>query len=183
MTTNGTTPTAPRTIVDAGISIPPLERPRAEDARIPDYIPDITHCDYLSQPFGAPCGAYTSATDGHVLSDDELFLQVIENWNARLSYGVFVPVPIHNMAYDQALAMLLDGLRGTHPEARIENETVRVIYDGGAWFVRIAWLHSPGPDGESFGSNNWTPARGAASAKWRREFDELNKDNPNWPGW
>jgi hypothetical protein len=183
VTTNGTPQPHPATVDFTPLHLDPRQRPRAEDARIPDYIPDITHCDYLSRPFGSPCGAYTSATDGHVLSDDELFAQVVETWNGRLSYGLFVPVPLAHAAYDAACATLLAGLLVTHPEARIERETARVVFDGGAWFVRLAWLHSPGPDGESWGSNNWTPERGAASAKWRREFDELNKDNPNWPGW
>lgn len=177
MTTND-----PIATVDFGISLPPPPLVRPEDARIPAVIPNIRECDYLSQPFANRCGEFTAKEDGHVLTDDELFARVIESWNRSLSYGVFVPVPLPHMAYDQALPILCEAFRDRQ-SIEPERETARVVVDGVPWFIRLAWLHSPGPDGLDFGSNNWTPEKGAASAKWRRDFDEMNKDNPNWPGW
>jgi hypothetical protein len=164
------------------INIPPPVPARAEDARIPDSIPNIYECDYLSQPFANRCGEFTEKSDGHVLTDDELFAQVVDVWNRQLAWSVFVPVPLTHMVYAQVVGVLCEEFTD-RAYVEPDRETARVVVDGVPWFVRVAWLHSPAPDGEAWGSNNWTPEQGAKTAKFRRDFDELNKDNPNWPGW
>jgi hypothetical protein len=182
--TNGhPTPTPfPLTIVDIGLHIPEPTKPRPEDARIPDHIPNIRHCDYLTGLCN-PSGEFTSTADGHALADDELAAMVWNHQSERL-HGCFVPVPLTHMAYNQALREQAEVMREAGMVGvEVYRETARITGNGRTFAVRLAWLHSPGPDGEGFGSNNWTPEKGAESDKCRREFDELNKDNPNWPGW
>jgi hypothetical protein len=142
---------------------------------MPDHIPNIRHCDYLSERM-FPSGVY-HGEDDRLLTDDELDAKFSEG-SAAASGLRFVSVPITHMAYDQGLREAAANARADGSAyVSIDRGNARLTIEGHVFAYRLAWLHSPGQPGQSFGSNNWTPERGAESAASREAFDELNKDH------